>query len=162
MDAGGCIKESSRLMELWIGRKLDLNTRCNQKKGVEYTQNYALVAKMSTIRAFLAVAAMNQWHTCQMDVQNAFSHGDLKEEIYMHIPMGYKISEDYTRQGGARSTCMQTQKGLYGIKQSLMQWFTKLSTTLLSFGFIQSHTDHSLFVQEKNDTFTAIIIYVDD
>lgn len=76
---------------------------------------------MSTIIALLVVAAMNQWHTCQLDVQNAFLHGDLKEEIYMHIPMGYKISEHYTRQRRARSTCMQTQKGLYGIKQAPMQ-----------------------------------------
>lgn len=47
---------------------------------------------MSTIRALLVVAAMNQWHTCINGCAKAFLHGELKEEIYMHIPLGYKMS----------------------------------------------------------------------
>lgn len=51
---------------------------------------------------------------------------------------------------------------MYGIKQALGQWFSKLSSTLLSFGFQQSTSDASLFVRSKGSSFTTVLIYVDD
>lgn len=91
---------------------------CNQKQGVEYTHTYAPVAKMSTIRALLAVAAMCQWHTCQMDVQNAFLHGDLNEDIYMQIPLGYNEVEDPRRQRELVNLVCKLKKGLVWLETS--------------------------------------------
>ncbi|GJX92465.1 cysteine-rich receptor-like protein kinase 8 [Tanacetum coccineum] len=59
------------------------------RKGVDYKETFAPVAKMVTVRALLAVAAMNNLDVCQIDVSNAFLHGDLFEDVYMKIPMGY-------------------------------------------------------------------------
>jgi hypothetical protein len=58
-----------------------------QTQGLDYDETFAPVAHMTTVRTLLAVAS-SSWPISQMDVKNAFLHGDFTEEVYMQPPLG--------------------------------------------------------------------------
>jgi len=109
---------------------------------------------MVTVHCLLALAAAQHWSLHQLNVHNAFLHGDLSEEIYMSLPLGFQ------RQGENLVCCLN--KSLYGLKQASRQWFTKFSTAIQAASFIQSKTNYSLFTCTKGKSFTTLLIYVDD
>ena len=41
------------------------------------------------MRAVIAIAIAKGWSLHQMDIKNAFLHGDFQEEVYMEQPLGY-------------------------------------------------------------------------
>jgi hypothetical protein len=82
-----------------------------QTYGVDYEETYSPVAKMTTIRAIIAMAIVKGWSLHQMDVKNVFLHGHLHEEVYMEQPL------DYVDQTHLNLVC-RLKKALYGLKQA--------------------------------------------
>ncbi|RDX62452.1 hypothetical protein CR513_59211, partial [Mucuna pruriens] len=60
-----------------------------QTYGIDYEETFALVAKMNTVRVIISLVAHFGWNLQQFDVKNVFLHGDLEEEVYMKIPLGF-------------------------------------------------------------------------
>ena len=126
----------------------------HQQAGLDYNETFALVAKMTTVRAFLAIAASKHWELHQMDVHNAFLHGDLEEEVYMKLPPGFGRTDS--------ALVCRLRKSLYGLKQAPRCWFAKLVTALKGYDFLQSYSDYSLFTYSRGSTQLNVLVYVDD
>ncbi|KAM1894532.1 hypothetical protein ACFX13_043426 [Malus domestica] len=128
---------------------------CTQTYGVDYQETFAPVAKFNTVRVLLSLAANQDWPMLQFDVKNAFLHGDLKEEVYMDLPHGIGTSP-------GKGVVCRLQKALYSLIQSSRAWFGMFTSPMKKFRYIQSHSDHTLFLKRQNAKLTALIIYVDD
>jgi len=125
-----------------------------QTEGVDFFETFSPVVKLTTVRFLLSIAISFGWFLHQLDVDNAFLNGDLDEEVYMKPPPGMLLPSP-------QLVC-KLNKYLYGLKQASRQWNAKLTSALIQFGFTQSTTDYSLFVQKTRTAFIIILIYVDD
>ncbi|KAK3003104.1 hypothetical protein RJ639_020223 [Escallonia herrerae] len=118
-------------------------------EGINFHETFALVANLVTFICSLAVASIHSWPLHQLNVNNAFLHGDLHESPIGVCPKG------------EHRVC-RLQKFLYGLQQALRNWFKKFTISLLAIGFQQLNVDHSLFTFCQGASFLAILIYVDD
>ncbi|CAA7041847.1 unnamed protein product [Microthlaspi erraticum] len=125
-----------------------------QEEGIDYDETFAPVVKMNTVRILLQVASARNWELHQMDVHNAFLHGDINEEIYMKPRPGFQPSNP--------NLVCKLNKSLYGLRQAPHCWFSKLSKALLAYGFVQCRKDYSLFTLVRGSTVLHILVYVDD
>jgi hypothetical protein len=82
-----------------------------QRYGLDYEDMFSPVVKPATIWLLLLQAITNGWHLRQLDVQNAFLHGILEEEVYMRQPPGF---QDFAQP----HHLYRMVKALYGLKQA--------------------------------------------
>ncbi|KAJ4755031.1 hypothetical protein LUZ62_089436 [Rhynchospora pubera] len=126
-----------------------------QEEGIDYFDTFSPVIRPTTIRIVLSLALSNNWAIRQLDVNNAFLHGQLQETVYMHQPPGF------VNPAFPSHVCL-LKKAIYGLKQSPRAWFHTLSSALIALGFHGSKFDPSLFISHQHGQTIIILIYVDD
>lgn len=126
-----------------------------QRYGLDYEDTFSLVVKATTIHLVLSVAVSRGWTLRQLDVQNAFLHGILNEEVYMDQPPGY------TSQLHPNYVC-KLDKAIYGLKQAPRAWHDRLCAKLVALGFVPSKADTSLFFYNRGKHSIYVLVYVDD
>ncbi|CAH9073771.1 unnamed protein product [Cuscuta epithymum] len=120
-----------------------------QTYGVDYSDTFSPVAKLTSVRLLISLAATHDWQLHQLDIKNAFLHGDLQEEVYIEQPPGFVAQGEYGK------VC-RLRKSLYGLKQSPRAWFGKFSQSIERFGMIKGQSDHSVFYRRTKAGILAL------
>jgi hypothetical protein len=109
-----------------------------QKEGEDFFDTYSPVARLTTIRILIAVAASYGLIIHQMDVKTTFLNGEFDDEIYMDQPEGF-IAD------GQENKVCRLIKSLYGLRQAPKQWHEKFDNTLTTAGFAVNEADTCVY-----------------
>jgi Reverse transcriptase (RNA-dependent DNA polymerase) len=121
----------------------------SQTYDIDYDETFAPVAKMSTVRTLISLAGNEGWKLHQFDVNNAFLHGDLLEEVYMKVP------PDFGTKQIVGKVC-RLKKILYGLKQSPRAWFDGFRKAMVGMGYRQTNADHTVFFRRHGAHITVL------
>ncbi|SGZ30866.1 BQ5605_C046g12249 [Microbotryum silenes-dioicae] len=122
------------------GRKARLVAQGNrQRNGINFSETFAPVARFSSIRCLLALAAANGYHIHQADIDKAYLHGELDHDIWMTTPQGFDFPSNKV---------LRLRRSIYGLK---------------NLGYKATGTDHCIYSRIDDQQWSHYIaLYVDD
>lgn len=126
-----------------------------QRKGIDYNEVFAPVARLETIRLLLALAAKEGWQVHHLDVKSAFLNGELLEEVYVTQPDGFVKK-------GQESKVYRLLKALYGLRQAPREWNARLDKCLTELGFVKCQHEQAVYTRYKKESVLIVGVYVDD
>ncbi|SGY38305.1 BQ5605_C003g01995 [Microbotryum silenes-dioicae] len=137
------------------GHKARLVAQGNrQRDGIDFTDTFAPVARFSSIRSLLALAATNGLHVHQADIDKAYLHGDLDHDIWMTAPRGFDLPGDKV---------LRLRHSIYGLKQAGRIWNRHIDASLRDLGYTATGTDHCVYSRlDDRQHPHYIALYVDD
>ena len=124
-----------------------------QKYGISFTDTFAPMSRMPSIRIMMVFCAQYGFLAFQLDVETAYLNAPLDHDIYIEQPPGF--SKDKSK------VCL-LRKSLYGLKQSAKLWNDTIHNFLLRLGFTQSNADLCLYMKHCTEGMLFLIIWVDD
>lgn len=128
-----------------------------QIHGVDYTETYAPVARLSTFRYLIALANRNGWPIDTIDFDSAFLNSvlDENEVIYLEQPRGFAVKD-------SRRYVYRLHKSLYGLKQGAKNWYDALKKAMEELGFTVLNADKGVFVKVIDGEIVIVAAHVDD
>lgn len=158
---------------------------CSQRPGEDFSDTYSPVVRSSTIRMVAALAVEKDFEIHQMDFVTAYLNGNLDEDVYMEIPdyledvlqnlingeivgtcerkskLAKEIATKWMKSlQKCRNPICKLEKALYGLRQSGLKWYQKLSQKLKEMGLEPSKLDPCLFLSRNKSI--MVTVYVDD
>jgi hypothetical protein len=133
-----------------------------QRAGEDYDPGelFAPVARFTSLRVLVSLAAANGWKLRQFDIETAFLYADLDEEVYVRPPRRF---EEHDEDG--EELVWKLHKSLYGLRQAPRNWYLTFTTWLLEYGFSRSLRDPCVFVYKDSETGElegTMAVHVDD
>jgi len=122
---------------------------------VDFDEILAPVAKLSSLRMLLALAAIHDWEIDQMDVVTAFLNPEVDGDVYMAMPNGVEAP------AGGPWVC-KLRKSLYGLKQAPRLWYKHIDNFLRSLGLLRSEYHPNVYISAAGLIPHILLLYVDD
>ncbi|SCZ94511.1 BZ3500_MvSof-1268-A1-R1_Chr12-2g03949 [Microbotryum saponariae] len=137
------------------GHKARLVAQGNrQRDGIDFNETFTPVARFSSIRSLLALAAANGLHVHQADIDKAYLHGNLDHNIWMTAPRGFDLPSDKV---------LRLRRSIYGLKQAGRIWNRHIDASLRALGYTATGTDHCVYSRlDDHQRPHYIALYVDD
>ncbi len=105
----------------WVVRGFE-----QQDEDIDWNDLTTATVRAQTTRILFAMAAEKNWEIQQMDAVAAFLNGDIKENVYVEISMGWR----------QKGKICKLKKTLYGLKTSSAIWYGLQTSFLQSIGFV--------------------------
>lgn len=100
------------------------------------------MVKMASIGLLLALTTSYDLEVKKMDVKTTFLHSELKEEIFM------KQLEGFVVEGREEMVC-QLNRSLYGLKQSIRQWYQWFDTHVVGQWLLRSEMNRCVYFKQE-------------
>ena len=126
-----------------------------QRKGIDYFDTYAPVARITSIYVLLALTSIYKLIVHQMDVKTAFLNGGLDKEVYMEQPKGFVLPRN------KKKVC-KLVKSLYGLKQAPKQWHEKFDSVILTNGFVHNSSNKCMYSKFTKEYGVIVCLHMDD
>ncbi|CAH9074982.1 unnamed protein product [Cuscuta epithymum] len=126
-----------------------------QRRGIDFEEVFAPVARLDTIRMLIALAAHREWKIHHLDVKSAFLNGDLQEEVYVSQPEGFCVKNEEHK-------VYKLSKALYGLRQAPRAWNTRLDRSMKSLGFVKCSQEQAVYTKIYEEEILVVGVYVDD
>lgn len=140
----------------WVFKmKFNENGEIDKFLGETGGNRVSSMARWDTIRSIIATAAHRGWYVFQLDVNSAFLHGELSEEVYVEQPKGFEVKDK-------PSKVYKLNKALYGLKQAPRAWYSRIESYIVKEKFEKCYCDHTLFVTREENNILIVSLYVDD
>jgi transposase InsO family protein len=134
-----------------------------QKAGIDFNETFAPVARLGSIRLFMAIAVELGLQVHQLDFTSAYLNGEIEEEVFMEVPSDFYdiLNEKESRKFRGNKVCLM-RKALYGLKQSGRQWYKKLDEKLKQQKLKPLNSDPCVYINKEDGNIVIVVIYVDD
>jgi hypothetical protein len=134
-----------------------------QKPGIDFNETFAPVARLGSIRLFMAIAVELGLQVHQLDFTSAYLNGEIEEEVFMEVPSDFYdiLNERESRKFRGNKVCL-IRKALYGLKQSGRQWYKKLDEKLKQQKLKPLNSDPCVYINKEDGNIVIVVIYVDD
>ena len=113
-----------------------------QKPGIDYSEVYAPVARIETVRLVVEMASNHNWALFHMDVKSVFLNGPLEESVFVTQPSGFVKEE-------MEEKVYRLNKALYGLKQALMARNRRIDAFLIQSGFKKCSIEYGVYVKKE-------------
>jgi hypothetical protein len=125
----------------------------SQVPGVDFNESYAPVINDVSFRVMLIIKLISGLQASIGDVETAFLHGNIQEEIYMKIPQGMNVKDN---------SCLPLKRTIDGLVLSARVFYRKLLDILKGLGFVENKSDPCLLSKWEEDEILLVGVYADD
>ena len=132
----------------------------SQCLGIDYKETYSPVMDVISFRYLISLVVSEKLNMQPMNVVTVYLYEDLDTEIYMKVPEGLPLTSSNSSR--PRNTLSIRLRLLYGLKQSGLMWYNRLSEYLTSQGYVNNELCPCVFIKKSHFGFAIVAAYVDD